>query len=330
MLINPSIKLILGSIFTLFLCSVSAMSNAASSAEPWLQKLSSATQTLNYQIGFVVLTRTKAARPYQWRHAKIGDTEMEHLDLLNGPGSEALRVGDVISYFEPNISAYSLHGTSINGPLPFALLREPDTLLDAYDFVLVGTSRILGLPAQQIRIVSKDRSRYNYNLWVDQQSGLMLKLDMVDLQGKVLEQIQVTSFTVLASPDEFFSRIDSDNLPPVIAGRFKTWVEHQWIPKWLPAGMEIVNKDIHPLPVTQQLTDYMMLSDGLVDVSVYLQRIEDKKTDRIALVSDTSSFLSVQFDSLAITVVGKIPMKTADAIASSIGAVQASDDVDVN
>lgn len=309
-------------ICTLLLTVWSAMSYAASSAEPWLQKLSNATQNLNYQIGFVILTRTKEAQPYQWRHAKIGETEMEYLDLLNGPGSEAIRVDSVVSYFEPNLPAYSLHGTHINGPLPFELLRNPTSLFDAYDFVLAGTSRILGLPAQQIRIVSKDKTRYNYNIWLDQNSGLLLKLDMVDLQGKVLEQIQVTSFSVQNSPDAFFSNIETDKLPPLIGNELNTWVEHQWVPSWLPVGMNVIAKNVHTLPVTQQPADYMMVSDGLVDVSIYLQRVNDRKNDRIALVSDTSSFLSVQFDSLLITVVGKVPLKTADAIASSIGAVQ--------
>lgn len=295
----------------------------ASAAEPWLQKMSSSISEQNYQISFVVLTRNKEAQPYTWRHSVIEGVEMEHLSRLNGPTHEVLRIGNKISYFEPNTPPYTLMSDVINGPIPFELLRNPLNLLNAYDFILVGRTRVSGLPAQQIRIVSKDKSRYSYNLWLDQQTGIVLKWDMLDLQDKVLEQIQVTSLNVLNEPDEFFEKIEKEKIDKLAAVKIHEDVQHGWQLNWLPEGMKIVATNIHRLPLTGQLTDYVMLSDGLVNVSVYLQRVNDSQSHRVPLLIDTNTLLSLQVDSVAATIIGKIPLKTADAIAASIGAADA-------
>jgi sigma-E factor negative regulatory protein RseB len=317
LIINQYLKVFLS--FGFLLCSGSAIS--ASSAEAWLQKMSAAISSFNYQITFVVLTQKKEAQPYAWRHSVVDGVEMEHINLLNGAGSEVLRVGNRVSYFDTNLSPYSLSSENINGPIPFELLRHPLRLQNAYDFVLAGRSRISGRPAQQVRIVSKDNTRYSYNMWLDQQTGLILKLNMLDLSGKVLEQIQVTLLNVLSEPDDYFLNIEQDKLPQYANVNVDENIEHKWTVHWLPEGMEVTTANIHRLPLTGQLTDYIMLSDGLVNVSVYLQRITDEPPSNIALLSDTNTLVSKQVGPMAVTIIGKIPLNTANTIVNSIGAV---------
>lgn len=295
------------------------------SAEDWLQKMASALRSLNYEISYVVLQPNGEFEPYLWRHALVDGVEMEHLSLQNGPGREIVRVGDLVSYFEPNVPAFTLRSDLINGPLPSELFRKPHALDHAYDFVMIGRSRVSGRSAQQLRIVSKDKSRYGFNLWLDQETGLLLKLDMTDVQGDVLEQVQVTSLQVTAEPDDYFFRIEKAKLPELIDVSDTPQTPSRWQIGWMPQGMQLLRRDIHRLPMTGQLVEYALLSDGMVDVSVYLQAVAPGSSENGWLRFGANTLLSIQQGGVEVTVVGKVPPQTASSIANSITLVQGHD-----
>jgi sigma-E factor negative regulatory protein RseB len=282
--------------------------------------MSSALSSLNYSISFVLLKPGVDSQPYLWRHGGSAEgVQMEELNLLNGPGKKALRVGSRVSYFEPNVPPYSLVSSSINGPFPSQFLRNPERLYAGYDFMMVGRSRISGQAAQQIRVISKDKTRYGLNVWLDQETGLLLKMNMFNLKNQLLEQIQVTGFEVTEQPDPFFSRIEADMLPEVVALEKNTLSRSPWKINYLPKGMSLVNRELRRLSLNGEVVEYMMLSDGLIDVSLYLQeRRGAKPLDNLVGTSQADTFYTLQQGPLNITVIGKIPAATANAIATSI------------
>ncbi|WP_340676951.1 MucB/RseB C-terminal domain-containing protein [Paraglaciecola sp.] len=294
------------------------------SAEAWLSKMATAVRTLNYSISFMVLKPGVDSQPYLWRHGIAEDgTEMEQLNLLNGPGREVVRMGHKVSYFEPNVPPYSLQSSTVNGPFPSELFYQPEKLFASYEFVLVGRSRVAGRAAQQIRVISKDKSRFGLNLWLDQESGLLLKLNMVNLEGQPLEQIQVVAIQVTEKPDPFFARIDLPMLPDILVMRGQQDNPPRWKINYLPTGMRISKQDTHRLPMTGEVVDYILLTDGLVDVSIYLQPMASAKASQDLIGRhESNTILTRQMGEVNVTVVGKIPAVTADAILKSIQFVQ--------
>lgn len=297
-----------------------ATAGASLTSTQWLKQLSNIISTANFQVTYV---QTKAGResvPYLWRHGVLEDgTEVEQLNLQNGPGRELIRVGDVVSVFEPDVQPYSLRSNHINGPIPSALLYHPQQLLDGYEFVLVGRARVAGRSAQQIRIVSRDNTRFGYQLWLDEKTGMLLKLNMLDLQGGLLEQIQVTAFSISALPSEYFSKINPTSLPQPMAMGVTQSRELSWEVGYLPLGMREIKQDTRRLALTGQVVEYKLLSDGLVDVSVYVQPAEDAVGGDLALRNELSTFLTLTQGKAQVTVVGEIPLQTAKAIATSLG-----------
>lgn len=294
------------------------------SAQAWLEKMSNALKSLNYSISFVLLKPGVDSQPYLWRHGinELG-VEMEELNLLNGPGKKALRVGNKVSYFEPNVPPYSLVSASINGPFPSQFLRYPKRLYAGYDFVMVGRSRISGQAAQQIRVISKDKTRYGLNVWLDQETGLLLKMNMFNLKNQLLEQIQVTGFEVTEQPDPFFSRIETDMLPEVVSLEQNKLSSSPWKINYLPKGMSLVKRELRRLPITGEVVEYMMLSDGLIDISMYLQEIGNAKpVNNLVGSSQADTFFTLQKGPLNITIIGKVPASTANTIATSIQRVK--------
>lgn len=283
----------------------------------WLKKLQHGLRNLNFEISLVVFKPGAESEPYLWQHGIVDGQEMEHLSLLNGPGREAFRIGQKVSYFEPGSPPYSLTSSFINGPIPLQFFRDPENLENGYDVVLVGRSRVSGLAAQQVRIISKDNNRYSFTAWLDQETGLLLKLDMLDLKGKLIEQMQVTSLQVTEEPHPYFAKIEQDKLPAVTATPAPDDSPHQWKVHWLPAGMEVLKSDVHRL-ATGDLVDYLLLSDGLVDVSVFMHKVANGISDSGWTRHQSTTLLSLHNGAIEVTVVGKIPAKTANAIASSI------------
>lgn len=322
----------------LFFCFYSSISSVAAqeqsvadidaytsdSAEVWLSKMSHAVTSLNYSISFVLLKPGVDSQPYLWRHAKDENgIEMEQLNLLNGPGKEVLRIGDKVSYFEPNVPPFSLISSSINGPFPSQFFQYPEKLYSGYDFVMVGKSRVSGRAAQQIRVISKDKSRFGLNVWLDQETGLLLKLNMFNLKNQLLEQIQVTGLKVTAEPDPFFAKIEMAMLPDVVNIEQNKLVSSPWKIMYLPQGMQIVKRELRRLSITAEMVEYVMLSDGLVDVSVYLQDvINGKPMENLIGKSHSDTFFTRQQGPLNITIIGKLPAATATAIANSIQRVK--------
>lgn len=299
-----------------------ALAQQGMSAELWLQRLAHATSTINFEISYVVTTTGREITPYLWRHAVMPDgTSMEQLNVQNGPGQELIRVGNIVSVFEPDSAPFSIHGDAIDGPIPSELLYHPERLHRSYHFLKLGRARVSGRTAQLIRIVSKDDSRYSYQIWLDEETGLLLKYNMVDMKGALMEQIQVTAMNLLTDAPAYFSRINQAMLPKVTV---LTHQEHQhsWEVEYLPAGMKEVKREVRRLPITGQMVEYKLFSDGMVDVSVYVQSASNALGENLAARRELNTFLTLTDGQVQVTVVGEIPLETAQVIANSLRIVE--------
>lgn len=294
--------------------------NSSDSSQAWLAKMSDAIKSLNYTISFVLLKPGVDIQPYLWRHAVNEDgVELEQLNLLNGPGREVVRIGDKVSYFEPNVPPYSLQSSIINGPFPSEFFLRPEKLVSGYEFIMIGRSRIAGRAAQQIRIISKDKSRFGLNVWLDQQTGLLLKMNLFGQDAQLLEQIQVTGLQVTKDPDPFFAKIEPEMLPEVVNTSSSSQFNSPWTIGYIPAGMVIVKRDLRRLTGSGDVVEYIMLSDGLVDVSLYLQDKQgNNPKDNLVGTVQSDTLLTIEHGELDITIIGKLPAATANAIATSI------------
>jgi sigma-E factor negative regulatory protein RseB len=300
--------------------STPANSHSPDDAQAWLAKMSNAVKSLNYTVSFVLLVPGSDSQPYLWRHGVNEDgLEMEQLNLLNGPGREVVRIGNKVSYFEPNVPPYSLYSSIINGPLPSEFLQQPEKVMSGYEFIMVGRSRIAGRASQQIRIISKDKSRFGLNVWLDQETGLLLKMNMLGQNAQLLEQIQVTDLQVTKEPAPFFAKIEPEMLPEVVSFSPNTEFSSEWTIGYIPKGMVIVKRDFLRLSGSGVVVEYIMLSDGLIDVSIYLQE-RDNNTPHSNLVGTVQSdtLLTIEHGELNVTVIGRLPATTANAIAKSI------------
>jgi sigma-E factor negative regulatory protein RseB len=317
-------------------CSFSAIAADAEQARLSLERLSQSLRQLNFNTSFVVV-KNNQAEPYHWLHGVLDlpldkkhqaaeskqetqqKIEVEILALLNGPRRDILRVGNTVSYIEPEYAPYSIASTQISGPIPAIFGRDISVLENNYHFVSVGKSRVLGRAAQLIRIVPKDTHRYGYWLWLDQDSGLMLKLAVITRKGKLLEQIQFTHLEITDNLSENLKQLYVTELPKVIELSVKeNNTELAWQVNWLPDGFKEVKSDRHRMNNSKQAVEFMLFNDGLVDISVYVNPSQDKQR-AIEYASDGATLVLNQvMNSIEVSVVGKIPLASAKKIVNSV------------
>jgi len=299
--------------------SFSAVAEESDSAKVWLERLSNSLNKLNFSTSFVVV-KNNQAQPYHWFHGvDENGKELEILSLLNGPRRDILRKDNVVSYIEPELPPYSVTSQQISGPIPAILAGDISQLENSYDFISVGRSRVLGRPAQLIRIEAKNAHRYSYWLWLDQQSSMLLKLSVITKQGQQLEQIQFTHLDITEKPSESVLQLHETELPVLvdIPEEYQKQELH-WDVNWLPEGFTQINSNRHKISLTKQPVEFVLFSDGLVDISIYVNGSKDKQRNADFAMDGATLVLNQVKDGVEVSIVGKIPSQTAKAIADSI------------
>ncbi len=290
------------------------------SAKQWLAGMANAVHQRNFDASFVVV-KGNSMEPYRWLHGRDGAVELEHLSLLNGAGLEVVRVDDQVTYYEPQTKPYSLRSLSIAGPIPEILFSDVEQLEKQYNFVLGGKGRIAGRAAQLVRIESLDEYKYNYWIWLDIESSLLLKSAYVDHQGEIQEQLQLTHISVTESPLPQLLEMRKRDFPKpleIAAEKKPERADGDWQIGWLPKGFELLKSDRHKLDLNNELADYYLFSDGFVELSVFVQRPLPGKRRSGALSSGATTVYIHNGGSFDVSVVGNIPPLTAKAIAESV------------
>lgn len=292
----------------------------------WLGKMVQAAHELNYT-GTFVYQQGEALQSMHIVHAVDEEGEHERLVSLSGPASEVIRERDKVTCILPE--ADSLVVKHAGQPRTFPLIppEELDNLRRFYDMRLLGSERIAGKSARQITIVPRDQYRYGQNIWLAEENGLLLKTQVVNEKGQMVEQVMFTSL-------ELRDEIPASMLAPQTKNPAKvvelipqeetrsTAVENSrssWVVTDLPAGFNQKMTRLHSLPKKHQPVEHHLFSDGLASVSVFIEH--DNKDGKSFIGSSRLGGVNAysrQLGEHLATVVGEVPPVTVKRIAESI------------
>lgn len=300
----------------------SAVAQEEKSAEQLLQEMQAAYQTLNFELTFIEVSQGHL-EPKLLTRGHLDGQVMTHLTHLNGRPREFVQRNNETSFFDANQGGYTLEGANLPGLFYRLQTTSLANLLERYDAVSAGRSRVLGRVAQIVRLVPKSKSYYGYMLWLDQDTGLLLKLDTLNEGTEVVEQSMGVALNVTEQPSPLIAELKDASLPAVMttADIYPALPQASpWHLDWVPEGFSIRAQDKHKLPVTEQPVDYVMLSNGLVDVSVYVRKNRANSDSQQQLIRQGATHLLTMMNParVEVTVVGAIPADTAHKLAESV------------
>ena len=289
-----------------------------SSSGALLQQMEQATQNLNYEFAYINVSRL-GIESLRYRHAVVDKRVFAQLLQMDGPRREVIQRGNDISYFEPGLDPFSLPGNHIIDALPSLMFADFSRLGQAYDFVPVGRSRMADQMCEVVRIVSRDGTRYSYVVWLDVDTKLPLRIDLLDRDGGTVEQFRVISFGVDEGVRNLMQGLEKANLPPSLSLPAGDKVELSWQPGWIPAGMKLISQSRRAIPAMNKTVESRLYSDGLFSFAINIAPA-DKNSVPQQLRTGRRTVQTVVRDNQEITVVGELPPATAKRIASAIDA----------
>ncbi len=289
----------------------------------WLKRMSEASKTLNYE-GTFVYRQGAHLESVRIIHRADADGGKERLVSLNGVPREVLRDGAQVTCILPDHHAVVVESRRSKGRLAASFEAVNERLESYYSFSVGDSDRVAGRTTQVIRIEPRDKYRYGYELWLDEETGLLLKSALLDGSAKVLEQVLYTSMSM---PEN----IPDTMLEPETSGEGFTWYTNDgpkpdtqvtgsdWQVGRLPAGFALKSSEEEPIRSSDAPVRHMVYSDGLASFSVYVERLTADKEPFVGLsqMGAMSAFGKVNGD-YQLTVVGEVPSNTVEQVGQAV------------
>ncbi|RLV57917.1 MucB/RseB [Parashewanella curva] len=300
----------------LSLVALPALAQNEMTAKAWLENMSQALQHQGYKASMVQV-QAGHIRPLVYLHDKVDNKEVAFLEYLNGPPQKAVRIDNTVTFIEHDQTPYSIFSNRIEGLWPAAFTSNLGILSHSYQFVLGGRARIAGRPGQLVRIISKDNNRFSYRVWLDMDNFLPLRMDTVSVDKNLLQQLMVVEIGQFDTTPEILQEAIKRQWPSarVISPQKQTY---HWKFTWLPKGFKVRTRDHHRLYGSREPVEYIGLTDGLANISVY---ISESKTTELPSELTSQNGMAIVTDRIGdaeVVVVGQAPSKTLIEIAKSL------------
>ena len=304
-------------------------------ATKWLQRMGEALHNLNYD-GVFVYHNGEQLSSMRLIHGYDASGEHERLVSLTGAPREVIRSNEKVICILPDSRSVIVERTDQSRPgFPHLLPNQIQQISDNYRFEIGQQGRVSGLQAQQIHILPRDDYRYSYHLWLDVDSGMLLKAELRD-QHELIEQFM---FTSLKFSDEF----PAANLQSAISKNDFSSYHYQhreqvesvsvatdhWRIDTLPVGFKLQYRQFQIQSQPQRIglaqnsqpepIEHRVYSDGLSTVSIFIERLQ---AGQASMNGDTPlgaiNTYSTMVGQTQITVVGEVPRQTVRQIAESV------------
>lgn len=292
-------------------------------AHVWLERMTQAAQALNYD-GTFVYRSGQQMESMRIIHRADSSGERSRLVSLSGAKREVLRTRTQVICILPDDKSVVVAKTRPPSLFAATLISARKGFASYYALSVSGGDRVAGRSTEVIDLAPKDSYRYGYRLWVDRETGLLLKSDLLGEGGMPLEQFIYTSISL---PTE----IPDSLLEPGISGRALTWhiseekknldedAESQWEVTWLPDGFMMSDHADNPVPTSRMPVQQMVYTDGLASLSVFIEHLDSagEPLEGLSVMGALNAYGRL-LDGYQVTVVGEVPASTVQSVAGSV------------
>ncbi len=298
--------------------------SADEDARDLLRRVEQAVETLNYEGTFVHIVDGQVDTMYVVHRYQDG-VSTERLVSLDGPKREVIRDKEEVTCIFADEKSVLVEKRKQEGPVRAAIPGDSAQLDDHYSFKLLKPVDKLGRRASVVAVIPQDDLRYGYKLWMDRETGMLLKSQVVDHYGKVLEQL---IFVSLDLPDS----IPDERLKPSIVADDFTWYSQQnapsaetmtreggWRVAQLPSGFELKASNMGLMAGRNTPTEHLVYSDGMASVSVFIDQAdaETAAPEGPSRIGAANAFTTRVGDHV-VTAMGEVPLTTVQMIAESV------------
>jgi sigma-E factor negative regulatory protein RseB len=293
----------------------------------WLQSMYAASRQHSYAGTFVVSVESGELSSARIWHAHEGDLQMERIETLSGPRRSTFRRNDRVVTFLPELKLVKSEQRENIEQFPNLLLGAPDSsIADFYGVRVLGEGRVAGFQADVVQLDARDDLRFGYRVWAERRSGLVVKLQTIERENKVIEQ-SAFSDLMLDTPVKIDTlkrmmnrtggyRVEKSELERSSAQR-EGWTLRQPV-----TGFKAIScyRRLAVGGDAQGRAMQWTFSDGLALVSLFVESYDaGRKNAEITFAQGATHMLTRRLPGKDgdwwLTAVGEVPTKTLDAFA---------------
>lgn len=255
----------------------------------------------------------------------------ERIVALDGSASEIVRMRDKVWYFHPQNGAamesyVANEHTGLTGlALSKKLQQNYAKLQTYYQFVHGETATIANRSASQLKIISKDKWRFGYHLWIDDDSGLILRTDIYDASWQALESYIFQSVDldkalakkgVLPSAELVEMQKEAMNEETMEM----PLAQSNWQFTDLPPGYKVQQRLLIKAGSDAQSTEQYIIGDGLGAFSVMVQTSDTATSKNSTMQWGAMNVFSLTNDGYKFTALGEAPIETLEKVVTAVRA----------
>lgn len=290
----------------------------------WLKTMVVAARQTDYS-GVFLYQYNDHTESFHVAHIVDSGDEYSRLNGLDGARREIIRKNDQVWCYVGNNKAKKL-GRSGGRRFPVVLPEQYSMLNENYQIKQTEESRIAGFHAHAVMFKPKDALRYGHRMWAHSDSGLLLKAEVLDERGQVVEQNTFITLTLGRNVDRSWLKANQQD-----AASLEHAVPYEEMPSeslnnasgWqvgmLPPGFKKITEMRRLLHGKNEPVTHLVFSDGLASISVFIEPLSGSQEDRPALSSRGAiQVYSKVNGNYLTTVVGEAPPRTVMQIANSV------------
>jgi sigma-E factor negative regulatory protein RseB len=297
---------------------------APRSISEWLMRMHEASRRRAYVGTLVVSSGGTMASSRIW-HVCDGEQQIERVEALTGAARSTFRHNDQVITFSPQSKVAVVENRESLGMFP-NLLKSPDSAIEQFYVARqTGTDRVAGFESDVLQIEPRDDLRFAYRIWSEKTTGLIVKLETLDGQGHVLEQVAFSELQLDAP-------VSMSKLSKMMANTEGYKLESPKMVNTTPAAQGWQLRQ--PVPGFKAMSCYLrpagdgnavqwVFSDGLASVSLFIEAYEGRRHGPEGLMAMGATHtlarrLPDKNGQWWLTAVGEVPAQTLQAFAQGL------------
>lgn len=319
----------------LVLCGFAAHGSAQAQANidtpplnAWLLRVHQAARQSVYTGTFVVSSSGGMASARIW-HVCDGAKQLERVESLSGVPRAIFRHNDQVVTFFPQSRIAIAEVRDSLGLFPNLLKSNDSSIGDFYQLKALGNERIAGFDAEIFQLLPKDQLRYGYRVWSEKKTGLIIQLQTLDLNSKILEQSAFSELQLgaVVNVAKLSRSGNTDGYRVVRPDLQKTTAEAQgWALQKPVDGFKPMGCYQRPATVQAgvegagQSTMQWVFSDGVATVSLFVEALDGRRHVREGAtdMGGATHTLTRRIDNWWATAVGEVPLSTLAAFTNAL------------
>lgn len=292
------------------------------SVTEWLMRMHEASRLRSYVGTFVVSSIGGGMSSARIWHSCVGNVQVERVEALSGAPRTVFRRNERVVTFYPQAHVVRTETRDSLGIFTNLLKSTNGSIPEHYTARRVGSDRVAGFEADVVQLAPRDDLRFGYRIWTERKTGLVVKLQTVDAQGRVLEQ---SAFSELAldvpvRADKLTQMMSNTSGWHVENGDvMRTSAEQEgWRLDAPPAGFKPISCYKRPLPAPAGTLQWVF-SDGLAAVSLFVEPFDPHRHAQEGLfASGATHTITRRIQDWWLTAVGEVPPATLQAFAQAL------------